>query len=182
MKKNCCHVTRLLEKYSTVLITAFLCKFINPQKVHDTFIYIYGYKENPRENFWFQDFYYFRNRSFFSEIIFTRESKWDSVATRRWTHMTKAKSPLKILGCKLCLLFPKSLELHSRLRRRKNMFVINSGHTKVEKHEVEVVKGPAGETITISVASTTEHEATLTGIFLHQVLTSSLYRIYYNQA
>lgn len=44
----------------------------------------------------------------------------------------------------------------------------------MEKHEVEVVKGPTGETITISVASTTEHEATLTGIFHLYSKTSSL--------
>ena len=46
----------------------------------------------------------------------------------------------------------------------KKKFVINSGRVKLEKHSVEVVKGSGGETITISVASTTEHEATLSGI------------------
>ncbi|XP_031784412.1 obscurin isoform X6 [Nasonia vitripennis] len=37
------------------------------------------------------------------------------------------------------------------------------GHVKVEKHKVEVCKGSNGETITVSVSSTTEHEATMTG-------------------
>ncbi|XP_031784410.1 obscurin isoform X4 [Nasonia vitripennis] len=36
------------------------------------------------------------------------------------------------------------------------------GHVKVEKHKVEVCKGSNGETITVSVSSTTEHEATMT--------------------
>lgn len=38
------------------------------------------------------------------------------------------------------------------------------GRVKVENQKVEVVKGPHGETITIHVRSTTEHESTLSGI------------------
>lgn len=47
-----------------------------------------------------------------------------------------------------------------------SLYLINPGRVKLEKQKVEVIRG-AGDKITISVASTTTHEAILTGKIMH---------------
>lgn len=40
----------------------------------------------------------------------------------------------------------------------------------MEKNKIEVIKGIDNDTITISVASTTEHEATISGNIVHYTI------------
>lgn len=55
--------------------------------------------------------------------------------------------------------------------------MINLGRVRLEKQNIQVIQGD-NETITISVASTTSHEAILTGNFTYTTLEKLHYYIY----